>query len=389
MMRHPGFGQIRRGYIFGEIRERLAGRICDRHGRRLISLGVGDATRPITRAVADAMSRAAREMSVAATFRGYGPTAGYAFLRDAVAERYAARGLSLTADEVFVTDGAKSCLTALAALWGDVPMYLPCPAYPATADACRLAGREIVYLPCDEARGFLPRPEDLPPRPGVVWLCSPANPQGVAFDYPGLAAWVAAARRRGDVIVSDAAYAPFVSGRYPASVYEAPEGRACAVEVCSLSKGASFTGLRCGWCVIPRGIVTDGGIPLRDSWTRRAEATVNGVAYPVQRAAEAALPDEAAERDNAAAYLEGARLLAAALGAAGYRFCGGEVSPYLWVACKNGGGSWSFFENWVENKGLVVTPGVGFGEGGDGYVRLSAFCSPADCAEAAERIRNG
>ena len=382
--------QLPRAYLFSEMAREVEKYRAAHPGVRLCRLGIGDATRPIGGCIVAALHRAVAERGDAAHFRGYAPDGGYAFARQAIAGYYARRGVGVSADEIFVSDGAKSDLFRTAGLFGSLPAVLPDPGYPAYADDTLLVGREIIWLRGNKDNGFLPSPDALErsakDRPCLIYLCSPANPSGTAYTKEGLQAWVNHAKRTESILLFDAAYEAFLPQDAPHSIYEAEGAQSCAVELCSLSKSASFTGMRFGWTVVPAAL-TRRGQSLRDRMARRTAATFNGVPYIVQRAAEAALSEEGRRESasNVGQYLQSAACLASALSDCGIRFFGGAAAPYLWV---DGGGreDRALFREWLE-AGLITTPGSGFGAGGRGYLRLSSFAPPDEILLAAERIR--
>lgn len=373
-------------YLFSEVAARVRAFRETHPERTLVSLSVGDVTRPLGRTVVTAMHRAAEEMSEAATFRGYAPEQGYAFLREAIAS-YVAREQDAHIDvgDVFVSDGAKSDAAHLCALLGDADVYVPDPGYPVYADSARIAGKRVRRLCGTAENGFLPMPPDEDVR-GVFWLCSPSNPSGAAYSRAQLEAWVAFAVRSGSLLLFDGAYEAFVTDpAVPRSIYAIPGAETCAIEVGSLSKSAGFTGVRCGWTVVPKSLA--GGVP-RALWMRYQATTFNGVSYVTQRAAEAALSEAGVRESRAqiAYYRENARILSDVLRWRGIAFVGGEQSPYLFVRCPDGFDSWAWFAHLLAEYGMISTPGVGFGAGGEGYVRFSAFAARAEIEEAARRI---
>lgn len=354
----------------------------------VIKLSIGDVTLPLAPVVTDAMQKAALEMGVKETFRGYGPEQGYAFLRDAVCSYYASFGVRVAADEVFVSDGAKSDLGNILDITAkDNAALVPDPVYPVYVDTNAMDGRRIVYMEGNEQNGFLPLPhEDL--AGDIIYLCSPNNPTGAVYDRAGLAAWVEFANRNDALILFDAAYEAFAAGSdLPRSIFEIEGARTCAIEFCSFSKTAGFTGTRCGYTVVPAELKRN-GVELRRLWLRRQTTKFNGVSYPVQRAAAAALSPEglAQCRENIAYYKENARIIAAMLKEHGVWYTGGTYSPYIWLKCPRGMKSWAFFDRVLEEAHVVGTPGAGFGERGEGYFRLSAFGDRDRTAEAVKRL---
>lgn len=354
----------------------------------VIRLSIGDVTRPLPPVVVEAMVRAAEEMGNAGTFRGYGPEQGYDFLRQEVALYYASFGVRVGVDEILISDGAKSDLGNILDIFGEDNVALvPDPVYPVYVDTNLMAGRRIVYLQGNEENGFLPMPhEDMVG--DIIYLCSPNNPTGAVYNCAQLKEWVDFANKNDAVILFDAAYEAFVSeGDLPRSVFEIEGARTCAIEFCSLSKTAGFTGTRCGYTVVPDELVR-GGVQLRRMWLRRQTTKFNGVSYPVQRAAAAALSAEGVEacRENIAYYKENARMIADMLTRRGIVFTGGKNSPYIWMKCPGGMRSWEFFDVVLERANVVGTPGAGFGENGEGWFRLTAFGDRDRTATAVERL---
>lgn len=354
----------------------------------VIRLSIGDVTRPLPPVVVEAMVRAAEEMGNAGTFRGYGPEQGYDFLRQEVALYYASFGVRVGVDEILISDGAKSDLGNILDIFGEDNVALvPDPVYPVYVDTNLMAGRRIVYLQGNEENGFLPMPhEDMVG--DIIYLCSPNNPTGAVYNRAQLKEWVDFANKNDAVILFDAAYEAFVGeGDLPRSVFEIEGARTCAIEFCSLSKTAGFTGTRCGYTVVPDELVR-GGVQLRRMWLRRQTTKFNGVSYPVQRAAAAALTAEGVEacRENIAYYKENARMIADMLTRRGIVFTGGKNSPYIWMKCPGGMRSWEFFDVVLERANVVGTPGAGFGENGEGWFRLTAFGDRDRTATAVERL---
>lgn len=389
-------------YLFSEVARRVEAYAREGPDRPLIRLGIGDVTRPLPRAVTAAMAEAAAELGAAGGFRGYGPEQGYEFLREAIAQHdYRARGIPLEAEEIFVSDGAKSDCGNIGDLFSVDNTVAVCdPVYPVYVDANAMAGRAgnyneaqgrwsgLVYLPCTAENGFVPA---LPPGSvDLIYLCYPNNPTGAAATRAQLKTWVDYANERGAVILYDSAYEAFLTDpELPHSIFAIPEARTCAIEFRSFSKTAGFTGTRCAYMVIPRELER-GGVRLQDLWRRRQATRFNGVSYVVQRGAAAVYTPQgqAQVRENLAYYQQNARMLRAGLEPAGLAVSGGENSPYLWVKTPDGMASWGFFDLLLRQANVVVTPGVGFGPSGEGYIRLSSFGSTEDAAQAVERIRD-
>lgn len=354
----------------------------------IIKLSIGDVTRPLPATVVAAMESAAHEMGAAETFRGYGPEQGYDFLRREVSLYYASFGVTVGENEILISDGAKSDLGNILDIFGEENVALvPDPVYPVYVDTNLMAGRRVVYMQGNEENGFLPMPrEDMVG--DIIYLCSPNNPTGAVYNREQLKEWVDFANKNDAVILFDAAYEAFVSeGDLPRSIFEIEGARSCAIEFCSLSKTAGFTGTRCGYTVVPDELVRD-GVPLRKLWLRRQTTKFNGVSYPVQRAAQAALsPDGIAEcRANIAYYKENARVIGEMLTRQGIFYTGGKNSPYIWMKCPNGMRSWEFFDAVLERANVVGTPGSGFGENGEGWFRLTAFEDKDRTATAVDRL---
>lgn len=383
---NPAFSRLPAQYLFSEVARRVrAYRAAGPH-RRILSLGIGDVTLPLAPVVVEAMQRAAAEMGEAATFHGYPPDGGSPFLREAIARAYARFGVSVGADEVWVSDGAKSDAAHLLTLFGDCEVVVPTPVYPVYADAACFAGKRLTYLPMRAEEGFLPHPDALGDRDTVVYLCSPNNPTGAVMDRALLAEWVAYALRTGSVLLFDAAYEAYVGADMPHTILATPGAERCCVEIGSFSKGAGFTGVRCSYTVIPQALCV-GNARLGALWARYHAASFNGVSYVTERAAEAALSPQglAVQAAHVAVYRDNAARLAGFLRERGIVFTGGTHAPYLWLTVPRGT-SWDFFTTCLTQAQVVGTPGVGFGSSGEGYFRLSAFAPAEDVAEAISRL---
>jgi len=382
-------------YLFSEIARKIGSFQEKRPEKEIIRLGIGDVTRPLVPAVIEAMHRAVDEMADPATFRGYGPEPGYAFLREAVAAgEYASRGISISADEIFVSDGSKCDVANIQELFSsDCTVAIPDPVYPVYLDSNVMAGRggkllpggkysRIFYMTCGEENDFQP---ELPPRgTALIYLCSPNNPTGTVLSRATLEKLVAFALETGAVILFDAAYADYIRDeKLVRSVYEIPGAKKCAVEFHSFSKSAGFTGVRCAFTVIPREMEE-----LRRMWLRRQSTKFNGVNYIVQRAAEAVYSPEGRRQCRAVidGYMSNAEVIRAGLRNCGYTVYGGENAPYIWWRLPVGVRSQAFFDFLLEKCAVVGTPGSGFGPGGEGFFRLTAFGDPAKTREAIGRI---
>ncbi len=378
---------LQQNYLFSEVARRAAA-FSEAHPERdVIRLSIGDVTRPLAPAVVAAMEQAVCEMGRAETFRGYGPEQGYDFLRQAIRGYYAGHCVNVAADEIFVSDGAKSDLGNITDLFDrDNTVLIPDPVYPVYVDTNTMDGRRIVYLPGSADNGFLPGPPDFPV--DLVYLCSPNNPTGAVYDRTQLQAWVDYANGCGAVLLFDAAYEVFLHRpELPHSIFALEGARTCAIEFCSLSKTAGFTGTRCGYTVVPRELERD-GMSLNRMWLRRQTTKFNGVPYVVQRGAEAVFTGAARGEIRAAVdyYRANARTIAAGLDRLGIWYTGGVDSPYIWMRCPDGMDSWSFFDRLLEGAAVVGTPGAGFGACGEGFFRLTAFGDRDRTAEAVERM---
>lgn len=375
-------GSVPENYLFSEVAKRVAAAKSRQPHKKTISLGIGDVTLPLPSCAVRAAVVAAEEMGREASFRGYGPESGYMFLKTAVSEHYGRQGVSISPDEIYITDGAKSTLGSIGDIIGNEKLLVPAPTYPVMPDSWLMSGREAVFLPGNRENGFLPTP----PEDGgryVIYLCSPGNPTGAAYTAEGLEKWVNFALSTGSLIVFDAAYSAFSGDGIPRSVFSVKNASECAVEVGSLSKNAGFTGMRCGWLTIPESLSD-----IASAWKRRQATKFNGVPYIVQRAAEAALAPEGERecRSLVSYYLGNAAILAKPLKKHGIFFTGGENSPYLFARCPGNAGSWDFFGHLLDTAGIVCTPGSGFGDCGEGWFRLSAFGKRKTVTEAAERL---
>ena len=388
IMLNEQYQDLTPSYLFAEVARRAAAFAQAHPDQEIIKLSIGDVTRPLAPAVIAAMHKAVDEMGQAATFHGYGPEQGYDFLRQAIGRYYQSFGVELEDDEIFVSDGAKSDLANITDLFDrDNKVLIPDPVYPVYVDTNIMNGREIVYLEANEANGFLPAPPDF--EADLIYLCSPNNPTGAVYNRDQLKAWVDYANRWGTVLLFDAAYESFITDPdLPRSIFEIPGAKTCAIVFCSLSKTAGFTGTRCGYTVVPQELVFD-SMSLNHMWNRRQTTKFNGVPYVVQRAAEAVFTEEARAQIRApiAYYQENARVIAAGLDRLGIAYTGGVNSPYLWMRCPNGMGSWEFFDDLLQKAAVVGTPGEGFGSCGKGYFRLTAFGDHDKTVEAMERIQ--
>lgn len=384
---NENYSSVKNNYLFSDIAKKVKAYSEAHPDAKIIRLGIGDVTLPLAPVVVNAMKNAADEMGNAETFRGYAPEYGYDFLREAVARYYDKFSVSLSADEIFISDGAKSDVGNIVDILGDNEILIPDPVYPVYLDSNLMSGRKVSFISGNQQNGFLPMPDGIPEKPYVIYICSPNNPTGAVYSRTQLKVWVDFALKTGSLIIFDSAYEAFISGDYPHSIYEIKEAQKCAVEICSFSKTAGFTGTRCAWSVFPNELIV-GDKKLSALWSRRQATKFNGVPYVVQRAAEAALSDEgqAQCRQSVEYYIVNARIIAELLTKKGISFTGGKNSPYLWLKCPGGMKSWDFFDFLLENAQVVGTPGAGFGDAGKGYFRLTSFGSRESTLEAVSRL---
>lgn len=380
---------LEKSYLFSDIAHRVAEFQKANPGVDIIRMGIGDVTRPLGEKIVNEMVAGAKEQGNAESFHGYGPEQGYEFLREAVHGYYRSYGVELHPDEVFISDGAKSDVGNILDLFDrENTVLIPDPVYPVYRDTNYMDGRRIVYLDANKENGFLPMPV-----PGqqadLIYLCSPNNPTGAVYSREQLTKWVEYALEQDAVILFDAAYESFICDEnLPRSIFEIEGARRCAIEFCSLSKTAGFTGTRCGYTVVPDDLVRN-GLSLREMWLRRQTTKFNGVSYPVQKAAAAVFTPEGQAQchENLAVYRENARIMSQALQEMGIWFVGGSNSPYLWLECPNGMSSWEFFDDLLHRAHVVGTPGSGFGKNGEGFFRLTAFGTIENTREAMARMR--
>lgn len=386
---------LKDSYLFSDIARKVNEFSKAHPEKKIIRLGIGDVTLPLVPAVITAMEKAVKEMGSKETFRGYGPEQGYGFLHKAIRDYYAEFGVELEDDEIFVSDGAKSDCGNITDIFNDKNVILvPDPVYPVYLDTNIMRGRKIILMDGNPENGFLPMPNP-EVKADIIYLCSPNNPTGAAYSKEQLAEWVAYAKENDAVILYDAAYEAFIDDpAIPRSIFVVEGAKECAIELCSLSKTAGFTGTRCGYTVVPKALMrkTEDGreMSVNKMWLRRQTTKFNGVPYIVQRGAEAALTSEGRKQcqENLAYYKENARIIAEGLAAKGIKYYGGGNSPYIWMECPNGMKSWEFFDYLLEKLAVVGTPGAGFGSMGEGYFRLTAFGSREDTIEAVERFKD-
>ena len=384
---NENFLRLSESYLFTEIARKVNAYKEEHPKADVISLGIGDVTQPLAPAVIEALHKATAEMAGAATFRGYGPERGYDFLRKAIVENdFRSRGIDIEADEVFVSDGAKSDTGNFQELLSrDCVVAVTDPVYPVYIDANTMAGREIIKLPCTAENGFVP---ELPSKHvDVIYLCYPNNPTGTTLNREQLKVWVDYAIRENALIFYDAAYEAYIQSEdVPHSIYEIPDAKQCAVEFHSYSKTAGFTGIRCGYTVVPKTL----RMPLNALWNRRQCTKFNGASYLSQRAAEAIYTSQGKVqiKETISYYMKNAHVMRASLTDMGFKVYGGIDAPYLWVKTPGNMTSWEFFDWMLQSAHIVCTPGVGFGDKGEGFVRLTAFGTHENTVKALRRINS-
>lgn len=381
--------KLNESYLFAEIARRIR-EWQSAHpelSNQLIRMGIGDVTRPLPKTVVDAMVKAAQDMGQAESFHGYGPEQGYDFLKTAIQSYYKKFGVELALDEIFISDGAKSDLGNILDLFDENNTVLVTdPVYPVYVDTNMMSGRKIIYAMSSEENGFLPLPAP-EYRADIIYLCSPNNPTGAVYDREGLTKWVRFAQENNAILLFDAAYECFVTGDLPHSIYEIPGARDVAIEFCSFSKKAGFTGTRCGYTVVPDTLKRDGA-SLNKMWLRRQTTKFNGVSYITQRGAEAVFT-EAGEREieeNLQYYRDNASIITETMDRLHIYYTGGKNSPYIWLKCPGDMDSWSFFDKLLNEAYVVGTPGAGFGKSGEKFFRLTAFSTHENTREAMARF---
>ena len=380
------FLDVKETYLFSDIAKRVRKFQEDNPGREIIRMGIGDVTLPLPESVTSAMEAAVREMADKDTFHGYPPEYGYDFLRNAISDHYKDLGVTVAPETVYVSDGAKSDLGNLPDVLGNNPVIIPDPVYPVYVDSNLMNGRKVSFVEGSKDNDFLPLPpSDTDIEPSVIYICSPNNPTGAVYSREGLTAWVEFALKTGSLIIFDAAYEAFISEDKPHTIYEIPGADLCAVEVSSFSKFAGFTGVRCGWTIVPDSLESD-GIKLSKFWARRQATKFNGVSYVTQRGAAASLSGKGLEdcKANIAYYKRNAAALAEVFTGKGIYFTGGVNSPYIWLKCPDNMGGWEFFDMILNRFGIFGTSGEGLGENGAGYFRLTAFGSYENTLKACE-----
>ena len=377
-------------YLFSTVAQKRAAFEQNHPEAEVISLGIGDVTLPLCSAVVEEMKKAADDMGKKETFKGYGPYQGYDFLRTAIQEYYAARNVELALDEIFVSDGAKSDVANILDIFSNEnSVLIPDPVYPVYVDTNIMDGRKITYINANKENNFLPLPDENT-HADIIYLCSPNNPTGAVYSHQQLKKWVDYALQNDAIILFDAAYEAFISdATLPHSIFEVDGATKCAIELCSFSKTAGFTGVRCGYTIVPLELTVNGN-SLNKLWLRRQSTKFNGVSYVVQRGATATFSSEGKLQiaSNINYYKENAKLLAGVISSKGIYFTGGENSPYIWLHCPNGMSSWEYFDYLLENFHIVGTPGAGFGKNGEGFFRLTSFGDRESICKAIEKLKH-
>ena len=388
MIPTTNYSNLKDSYLFYNIAQKTKAYLENNPGTHLYRMGIGDVSLPLCPAVIEALHEAVDDQANKESFHGYMPECGAPFLRERIADYYKKYGVNLSTDEVFVSSGASDELGDILDLFGrDKTVMIMEPAYPAYVDANIMSGNNIIRLAAGKDNGFLPMPDESK-RADVIYICSPNNPTGAVYDRERLQKWVDYAIKTDAIILFDAAYEAFIEeDELPHSIFELKGSKSCAIEICSLSKTAGFTGTRCGYTVIPKELIR-GGKELNAMWVRNRTTKTNGVSYIIQKGASAIFTSQGQEQihNNIKVYKNNAALLMEALDSLGIWYTGGKNAPYIWMKCPDDMGSWEFFDYLLNEIQVVGTPGEGFGSCGEGYFRFSTFGSPEDTQEAAKRL---
>ena len=388
MTPNMNYSKLKDSYLFYNIAQKTKAYLAEHPGTHLYRMGIGDVSLPLCRTVIDALHHAVDDQAVQASFHGYMPECGAPELRATIAAYYALRGVQLAPEDVFVSSGASDELGDILDILGrDQRVLIMEPAYPAYVDANIIAGNEIIHVASSREDGFLALP-DPSVHADIIYICSPNNPTGAVFSRTHLKAWVDYANKTDAIILFDAAYEAFIEdAEIPHSIFEIEGAKTCAIEICSLSKTAGFTGTRFGYTVIPQELTRD-GLSLNAMWVRNRTTKTNGVSYILQKGAAAVFTEEGQREihENIRVYKKNAAHLMAALDTLGIWYCGGKNAPYIWMQCPKNMGSWAFFDYLLHEIQVIGTPGEGFGSAGEGYFRFSTFGSPEDTEEAARRL---
>lgn len=394
---NENYQNVKDSYLFAEIARRV--KVYEEtHPEKaadIIRLGIGDVTLPLTKSVIEALHEAVDSQAVSETFKGYGPEQGYAFAQEAIADYYARNGVEVKATDIFISDGAKSDTGNITELFAkDNVVLVPDPVYPVYVDTNTMDGKNIIYMNGTKENDFLPMPDENV-KADIIYLCSPNNPTGACYNKEQLEAWVAYALKNDAVILYDSAYEAFITDpTLPRSIYAIEGAKKCAIEFCSLSKTAGFTGTRFSYTVVPEELVFEtsngGTLSLHNMWNRRQCTKFNGTPYIIQYAGAKVFTEEGMKesQENIGYYRENARMIAETLEKKGISFTGGVNSPYIWFECPKGMESWEFFDYLLENAQVVGTPGAGFGENGKNYFRLTSFGKHEKTKEAMERFNS-
>lgn len=386
MKTNTNYQNIADSYLFSTVAKKVNEFAAKYPDKKIIKLGIGDVTLPLCKEVVKALKNTSEEMGIKESFHGYGPEQGYEFLKTKLQKYYETHGVNLDNDEIFISDGAKSDLGNILDLFAvDNTVLVPDPVYPVYVDTNIMAGRKVVYIDANADNNFLPLP-DKSIKADIIYICSPNNPTGAVYNKEQLKAWVDYAKENKSVILFDAAYECFITDEeLPRSIFEIEGAKSCAIEFCSFSKMAGFTGTRCGWTVVPKEL--ENGL-LNKMWLRRQTTKFNGVPYIVQRGAEAVFSEVGQKeiQENLNYYKENAKIISDVLKKHNIWHIGGQHSPYIWLKCPNNMKSWEFFDYLLENIQVVGTPGSGFGRNGEGYFRLTSFGSRENTKEAVERM---
>ena len=385
---NKNYKNIKESYLFSDIAKKVADFSAANPDIKIIRMGIGDVTRPLCESVISEMSVGVREMGKAETFHGYGPEQGYGFIKEPIKAYYAESGVELDLDEIFISDGAKSDVGNILDLFSpDNTVLVPDPVYPVYVDTNIMSGRNIIFANSNEENGFLPLPDENV-KADIIYICSPNNPTGAVYNREQLKKWVDYANKNGSIILFDAAYEAFIDGDYPKSIFEIEGAKTCAIEFCSLSKTAGFTGTRMGYTVVPKALEAE-NMSLNKMWLRRQTTKFNGVSYVVQRGALGVFTPEGRKqiKENIEYYKENAKIISDTMDELGIWYTGGKNSPYVWLKCPGNMESWDFFDFLLKNAGVVGTPGSGFGNNGTNFFRLTAFSTKENTIEAMERFK--
>lgn len=393
MIPNKNYENLKDSYLFYNIAQKTRAYLEKNPDKKLLRLGIGDVSLPLAPAVVKALHEAVDDQATKENFHGYMPECGAPFLREAIANYYKARGVVLSSDEVFVSSGASDELGDILDLFGrDKTVMILEPAYPAYVDANIIWGNTILHLAAGQENGFLPLPSEIPQeedmRPDLIYICSPNNPTGATYNREGLQEWIDYANAVGAILLFDAAYEAFIEEDIPHSIFEIEGAKTCAIEICSLSKTAGFTGTRLGYTVIPKDL-TRAGMSLNAMWVRNRTTKTNGVSYIIQKGGAAVFTPEGQKQihDNIAVYKQNAKCIMEVLDKLGIWYTGGKNAPYIWMKCPNNMSSWEFFDLLLNEIQVVGTPGEGFGKCGEGYFRFSTFGSVEDTKEAIRRLK--